>query len=56
MEQKVGVSGLGNMCRGIARNFQKSGVPLAVWDAAPAACRVFEGLAGVDIAPPDTVV
>jgi 3-hydroxyisobutyrate dehydrogenase len=52
MEQKVGVVGLGNMGGGIARNFQKSGVPLAVWDAAPAACRGFEGLAGVDIAPP----
>ncbi len=52
MEQKVGVVGLGNMGGGIARNFQKSGVPLAVWDTAPATCRGFEGLAGVDIAPP----
>ena len=52
MEQKVGVVGLGNMGGGIARNFQKSGVPLAVWDAVPAARRGFEGLAGVDIAPP----
>jgi 3-hydroxyisobutyrate dehydrogenase len=52
MEQKVGVVGLGNMGGGIARNFQKAGVPLAVWDIAPAACRGFEGLAGVDIAPP----
>jgi 3-hydroxyisobutyrate dehydrogenase len=52
MEQKVGVVGLGNMGGGIARNFQKSSVPLAVWDSAPAACRGFEGMAGVDIAPP----
>jgi 3-hydroxyisobutyrate dehydrogenase len=52
MKQKVGVVGLGNMGGGIARNFQKSGVPLAVWDTAPAACRTFEGLAGVDILPP----
>jgi 3-hydroxyisobutyrate dehydrogenase len=51
-EQKVGVVGLGNMGGGIARNFQKSGVPLAVWDIDPAACRPFEGLAGADIAPP----
>jgi 3-hydroxyisobutyrate dehydrogenase len=52
MKQKVGVVGLGNMGGGIARNFQKSGVPLAVWDTAPSACRAFEGLAGVDILPP----
>lgn len=50
--QKVGVVGLGNMGGGIARNFHKSGVPLSVWDSAPAACRGFEGMAGVDIAPP----
>ena len=52
IEQKVGIVGLGNMGGGIARNFHKSGVPLAVWDIAPAACRAFAGLAGVDIAPP----
>lgn len=52
MEQKVGVVGLGNMGGGIARNFQKAGVPLAVWDIAPEARRSFEGVAGVDIAPP----
>lgn len=52
MKQKVGVVGLGNMGGGIARNFQKAGVPLAVWDTAPAACRGFEGLSGVDILPP----
>lgn len=52
MTQKVGVIGLGNMGGGIARNFQKSGVPLAVWDTAPAACRGFEGLAGVEILSP----
>jgi len=52
IEQKVGIVGLGNMGSGIARNFHKSGVPLAVWDIAPAACRAFAGLAGVDIAPP----
>ena len=51
-ERKVGVVGLGNMGGGIARNFHKSGVPLAVWDVAPEPCRAFEALAGVDIAPP----
>jgi 3-hydroxyisobutyrate dehydrogenase len=52
VEQKVGVVGLGNMGGGIARNFQKSGTPLAVWDISPAVCRAFEGLAGVAVAPP----
>ena len=52
IEQKVGIVGLGNMGGGIARNFHKSGVPLAVWDIAPAACRAFEVRAGVDVAPP----
>lgn len=52
MEQKVGVVGLGNMGGGIARNYQKSGIPLMVWDIAPAARKGFEGLAGVEIAPP----
>ena len=51
-EWKVGVVGLGNMGGGIARNFHKAGVSLMVWDAAPAACRAFEGVAGVVIAPP----
>ena len=52
MESKVGVVGLGNMGGGIARNFQKANVPLAVWDVAPAACSVFAGVPGVDIASP----
>jgi len=52
MERKVGVVGLGNMGGGIARNLHKAGVPLMVWDIAPAARREFEGLAGVAIAPP----
>jgi 3-hydroxyisobutyrate dehydrogenase len=51
-QRKVGVVGLGNMGGGIARNFLKSGVPLAVWDVDPEAYRAFEGQAGVDIAPP----
>jgi 3-hydroxyisobutyrate dehydrogenase len=51
-EQKVGVVGLGNMGGGIARNFQKAGVPLMVWDIAPAARERFSALGGVEIAPP----
>ena len=37
---------------GIARNFQKAGVPLMVWDVAPAARTAFGAIAGVHIAPP----
>lgn len=51
-EGKVGVVGLGNMGGGIARNFQKAGVPLIVWDIAPAARTKFYETAGVEIAPP----
>jgi 3-hydroxyisobutyrate dehydrogenase len=52
MAEKVGVVGLGNMGGGIARNFQKAGVPLLVWDVIPAARDAFAGLPGVEIAPP----
>ncbi len=52
MEQKVGVVGLGNMGGGIARNFQKAGVPLMVWDVASAARAAFGAMAGVEVAPP----
>lgn len=51
-ENKVGVVGLGNMGGGIARNFQKAGVPLMVWDIAPDARTKFYETAGVEIAPP----
>lgn len=51
-EQKVGVIGLGNMGGGIARNFKKAGVPLMVWDVAPAARDAFRETAGVEVAPP----
>lgn len=51
-EKKVGVVGLGNMGGGIARNFKKAGVPLMVWDVAPAARTAFYEIAGVEIAPP----
>ena len=52
MAEKVGVVGLGNMGGGIARNFQKKGVPLAVWDISPAARKAFEGVSGVEVSPP----
>ena len=52
MAQKVGVVGLGNMGGGIARNFQKAGIPLAVWDVSPAARDAFAALPGVAILPP----
>jgi 3-hydroxyisobutyrate dehydrogenase len=52
MANKVGVVGLGNMGGGIARNFQKAGVPLMVWDVAPAARNAFSAMPGVEIAPP----
>lgn len=51
-EKKVGVVGLGNMGGGIARNFQKAGVPLMVWDVAPAARSAFSVMPGVEIASP----
>jgi 3-hydroxyisobutyrate dehydrogenase len=52
IEKKVGVVGLGNMGGGVARNFRKAGVPLMVWDVAPAARSAFSAMAGVEIAPP----
>jgi 3-hydroxyisobutyrate dehydrogenase len=52
IEKKVGVVGLGNMGGGIARNFQKAGVPLMAWDVAPAARTAFGEIAGIEIAPP----
>jgi len=51
-KDKVGVVGLGNMGGGIARNFQKAGVPLMVWDIAPAARNAFGTAAGTEIASP----
>lgn len=51
-ERKVGVVGLGNMGGGIARNFQRAGVPLAVWDLAPAAREALAAMPGVEVATP----
>ncbi len=50
--QTVGVVGLGNMGGGIARNFQRAGIPLAVWDIAAAAREALAALPGVRVATP----
>jgi 3-hydroxyisobutyrate dehydrogenase len=50
--RKVGVVGLGNMGGGIARNFQRAGVPLAVWDVVPAAREALAAMPGVEVATP----
>ena len=49
----VGIIGLGNMGRGIANNYVRAGVPLAVWDVARAAVKPFEKLKNVEVAKPD---
>ncbi len=51
-QRRVGVVGLGNMGGGIARNFQRAGIPLAVWDVAPAARGALAALPGVEVATP----
>ena len=51
-DRKVGVVGLGNMGGGIARNFQRAGLPLAVWDVSPAARDALAALPGVEVATP----
>lgn len=49
----VAVIGLGNMGGGVSRSFLRDGrFPLMVWDALPEARARFEGLDGVEIAPP----
>lgn len=54
-EKKVGVVGLGNMGGGIARNFEKAGIPLMVWDVAPPARDAFREKSGVEIAQPGEI-
>ena len=49
---KIGVVGLGNMGGGIARNFQRAGLPLVVWDLSPAARDALAALPGVEVATP----
>jgi len=51
-KKKIGVIGLGNMGRGIVRNYIKAGIPLAVWDISETALKPFRGRPGVEVAPP----
>lgn len=51
-QPKVGVIGLGNMGRGIARNLLKSTRSVALWDVAPAARARFTSVKGASIATP----
>ena len=44
---KIGVIGLGNMGRGIAKNLAKAGHELFVWDIAEASCASFRGTATI---------
>ena len=50
--ERVGVIGLGNMGRGIAKNLAQSGWGLMAWDILPAARKPFEKRRGVEVAPP----
>lgn len=47
MGQIVGVIGLGNMGRGIAKNIAKGGHKLLVWDAVEEACTPFSDIASI---------
>jgi 3-hydroxyisobutyrate dehydrogenase len=49
---KVGIIGLGNMGKGIAKNYVRAKMPLAVWDISPAALEPFRKLKTVEVAEP----
>jgi 3-hydroxyisobutyrate dehydrogenase len=51
-KMQVGIIGLGNMGRGIANNYLKANMPLAVWDISPAALKPFQQLKTVEVAEP----
>jgi 3-hydroxyisobutyrate dehydrogenase len=51
-KSKVGVVGLGNMGRGVAKNFHKAGAPLMVWDVAQEALAPFRETSGIEVATP----
>jgi len=52
-DARVGVVGLGNMGGGVARNYARKGVPLAVWDVSESACAPFRSQPGVRVMAPD---
>ena len=49
---KIGIVGLGNMGRGIANNYVRARVPLAVWDVSSTAIKPFKKLKNVEVAEP----
>jgi 3-hydroxyisobutyrate dehydrogenase len=49
---KIGIVGLGNMGRGIANNYVRAKVPLAVWDVSSPAIQPFRKLQNVEVAEP----
>lgn len=49
---KIGVIGLGNMGSGIANNYVRAKMPLAVWDISPAAIKPYRKLKNVEVAEP----
>jgi 3-hydroxyisobutyrate dehydrogenase len=49
---KIGIVGLGNMGRGIANNYVRAKVPLAVWDVSSPAIKPFRKLQNVEVAEP----
>ena len=49
---KIGIIGLGNMGRGIARCYVRSHIPIAVWDVSEAAIKPFKRLKDVVVAEP----
>ena len=49
---KVGVIGLGNMGKGIANNYVRASVPLAVWDISQAAIKPFRKIQNIEVAKP----
>jgi 3-hydroxyisobutyrate dehydrogenase len=49
---RVGIVGLGNMGRGIAKNYVKARIPVTIWDISRSAIKPFAKLKGVEIARP----
>jgi 3-hydroxyisobutyrate dehydrogenase len=51
-KKKIGIIGLGNMGKGIARNFIRAAIPLAVWDVSQAAVKPFRKHTDVEVIKP----
>ena len=51
-QNTIGVIGLGRMGGPVARRLMQSGIPLMVWDIAPACRRPFESVGKVRVTPP----